>query len=106
MITDLTKYVTDNLAAKYEKIVKGVDEIMGGRILELESTKIRNDGIRKGRLEGRQEGRLEGRNQLLVTIIEGMEDRYGMTIEDACAYAGVTRNQYEQAKEELSKLDE
>ena len=109
-LTDLTKYVTDNLAAKYDKIVEGVDDIMGGHLLEFESTRIKNAGVREGRREGRKEGRregrLEGRNQLLVTIIEGMADRYGMTIEDACAHAGVTRDQYEQAKEELSKIDE
>ena len=83
---------------------------MGGHLLEFESTRIKNAGVREGRREGRKEGRregrLEGRNQLLVTIIEGMTDRYGMTIDDACTHAGVTCDQYEQAKEELSKIDE
>jgi predicted transposase/invertase (TIGR01784 family) len=52
--------VIKHLAAKYEKVRKGVGESMGGKVLEYEAKDILNRGRAEGRDEGRREGRAEG----------------------------------------------
>lgn len=52
-----------------ENIAKGkVDEIMGGRVLELESERLLREGKAEGRAEGRIEGRAEGQSLLAKTV--------------------------------------
>ena len=60
MIRDMTVKVADSLAVKWSNVKKGVEDIMGGEILELEVDKILNRGIDIGKAEGRTEGILEG----------------------------------------------
>lgn len=55
-----TKNTPEVLAAKYEKVRKGVGESMGGKVLEYEAKDILNRGRAEGRDEGRREGRAEG----------------------------------------------
>jgi len=43
-VLQLLKYVSDHLAQKYKNIVKGVDSIMGGQLLEFDTTKAYHDG--------------------------------------------------------------
>ena len=40
IIIELSKKVIDNIARKYEKIRKGVDGIMGGKVIETEAKKM------------------------------------------------------------------
>jgi predicted transposase YdaD len=58
---DMIKYVLRHIAAGYDNIVEGVTAVMGGTVLECESKKIYNEGIREGILEGKRKGRNEGR---------------------------------------------
>ena len=48
-IRELIRRIADYIFSKSEKVRKGMDEIMGGQVLELESDKL----IKKGRIEGR-----------------------------------------------------
>ena len=52
MIRDMTVKVAVILAVKWSNVKKGVEDIMGGEILELEADKILNRGIDIGRTEG------------------------------------------------------
>ena len=56
VIRDMTVKVADSLAAKWQNVRKGVGDIMGGAILELEVDKILNRGKEEGKTEGRKEG--------------------------------------------------
>ena len=56
IIIELSKKVIDNIARKYEKIRKGVDGIMGGKVIETEAKKMYNKGILIGEENGRSEG--------------------------------------------------
>ena len=69
IIRDMTVKVVFSLAAKWANVMKGVESIMGGEILELEADKILNRGIDIGRTEGMSEGLSIGRTEGLV---EGM----------------------------------
>ena len=51
VILDMSKKVIEGLARKYEKVQKGVKEIMGGRVLEHEGKTILNQGIELGKRE-------------------------------------------------------
>lgn len=78
-LINMTVKVVENLAEKYEHVVKGVIEAMTGKKLEYlsreEFYKIRNEGLAAGREEGlaagREEGlaagREEGRSEGMVT---------------------------------------
>ena len=52
IIRDMTVKVVFSLAAKWANVMKGVESIMGGEILELEVDKILNRGIDIGKADG------------------------------------------------------
>ena len=50
-ILDMSKKVLENIAAKYQNVQKGVNDIMGGKVLEHEGKTIFNAGVAEGRRE-------------------------------------------------------
>ena len=62
----ISKKVIDNIARKYERIRKGVDGIMGGKVIETEAKKMYNKGI----LIGKENGRSEGEQNKLKELIK------------------------------------
>ena len=62
-ILEMSDTVIKHLAAKYEKVRKGVGESMGGKVLEYEAKDILNRGRAEGYLEGEACGRREGRDE-------------------------------------------
>ena len=52
--------VINEIAKKYQNVLKGVNTIMGGPLLETNARRIKNEGIAEGRAEGRAEGKIEG----------------------------------------------
>ena len=75
MICDMTVKVADSLAVKWSNAKKGVEDIMGGEILELEADKILNRGIDIGKAEGHSIGKAEGISEgLSIGRTEGLVD--------------------------------
>lgn len=99
-IIEMTKKVLEQLAAKYDRVRKGVDEAMGGKILDYEAKDILNEGIRMGRLEGMQagirEGKREGMQQQSMICYLNAISR-GMRHEDAMAIAEISEQAAAQA---------
>ena len=60
VILAMSRKVIEHLAAKYEKVAKGVSQQMGGKVLNYEAKDILNRGRAEGRREGREAGRTEG----------------------------------------------
>ena len=56
IIVELSKKVVDNIAKKYKKITRGVERVMGGKVIETEAKKMYNRGIKIGEENGRNEG--------------------------------------------------
>ena len=81
MIRDMTVKVADSLAAKWSNVKKGVEDIMGGEILELEADKILNRGIDIGRTEGLVDGMISLVRDGLLDLAEGAK-RVNMTQEE------------------------
>ena len=105
----MSERVLANLAKSYGNIRKGLGTVMGGKILDYEAKRIRNEGWNAGLNAGRDEGwnaglnagRNEGRNEGVIigtvttlrdigmddrTIISKIMDKYGLTQEMAESY--------------------
>ena len=60
-IMDMANKVLVHIARKYENVREGVKQVMGGRVLDYEAKRIKNEGREEGRAEGREEGIVEGK---------------------------------------------
>ena len=81
IIRDMTVKVVFSLAAKWANVMKGVESIMGGEILELEVDKILNRGIDIGRTEGVVSSMISLVRDGLLDMAEGAK-RANMTQEE------------------------
>ncbi|MBQ9404257.1 MAG: hypothetical protein IJU15_04665 [Synergistaceae bacterium] len=63
-ILDMSKKVLENIAAKYQNIQKGVNDIMGGQVLEHEGKTIYNAGVAVGEERGRREEKFDTARRL------------------------------------------
>ena len=67
LYTDLTKLIikiADYIFRKEEDIRKGIGDIMGGKVLELESERLKAEGQAIGRAEGQAIGQAQGEARL------------------------------------------
>lgn len=98
LYTDLNRLIvriSDYIFRKEEKIRKGVDEVMGGKVLQLESERLLELGEARGKIigmaEGKAEGKAEGeaigeaRMRMLINrlIADGRMDEIGKIIDSA-----------------------
>ena len=80
VILAMSRKVIEHLAAKYEKVAKGVSQQMGGKVLELESDKL----IAKGKEQGLELGKQETAVKMLLAgkyAIEEIADISGLAME-------------------------
>jgi len=76
VILDMSKKVLENIARKYENVQQGVNEIMGGRVLEHEGKKIFNEGVAVGEARGEARGRYEANFETARRLRQmGMSDK-------------------------------
>ena len=73
-IMDMSERVLENIARSYENIRKGVGTVMGGKILDYEAKRIRNEGINEGFNKGINEGFNKGINEGFNKGITGAVD--------------------------------
>ena len=94
LYTDLNRLIvriSDYIFQKEEKIRKGVDEVMGGKVLQLESERLLELGEARGKIIGKAEGKAEGeaigeaRMRMLINrlIADGRMDEIGKIIDSA-----------------------
>ena len=70
LIEDMISKVTAKMAYKHERVRKGVDEIMGGRVLEHRAKTIYESGEKEGIKEGVSLGEKQGQDKLASAIHE------------------------------------
>lgn len=51
-IMDMSNKVLMHIARKYENVMEGVKQVMGGRVLDYEAKRIKNEGIVEGKAAG------------------------------------------------------
>lgn len=71
-LVDMTNRVLENIAAKYQKVRKGVKNAMGGQILEYEAKSIKNEGMKEGKMEERMTSIRELMKNLHFTAEQAM----------------------------------
>ena len=67
MYTDLTKLIikiADYIFREEDNVRKGIGDIMGGKVLELESERLKAEGKAIGRAEGEAIGQVQGEARL------------------------------------------
>ena len=70
MIVDMSKKVVRNLLGnKFPEVRKEVEIMMGGKVLDFEAKRIKDQAIKEGLEEGRAEGRAEAYKAGLVSLI-------------------------------------
>ena len=62
----MSRKVIEHLAAKYEKVAKGVSQQMGGKVLNYEAKDILNRGRAEGRREGEEQTKIQIAKKLLA----------------------------------------
>ena len=94
LYADLNKLIiriSDYIFRKEENVRKGVDEVMGGKVLQLESERLREEGMAIGEARGKAEGetigmmRGEARLSALINrlILDGRSDEIQKVVTDA-----------------------
>lgn len=81
LYTDLNKLIiriSNYIFREEEKVRKGVDEVMGGKVLQLESERLREEGMAIGKAEG------EARLSALINrlILDGRSDEIQKVVTD------------------------
>lgn len=87
-IHDMSNKVLEHIAVKYDSVKKGVQSVMGGKVLDYEAKTILN----KGREEGVEEGiramvsALKDLNIPAQTILEKLQEKFSLSLETAKKY--------------------
>ena len=74
---DLNKLIiriADHIFRNEENVRKGVDEVMGGKVLQLESERLREEGEMRGKAEGEAIGEERLRRLINHLIADGRMD--------------------------------
>ncbi|MCD8364021.1 MAG: hypothetical protein LUC98_13890 [Lachnospiraceae bacterium] len=90
-LMEMSIKVVENIAIKYERVWKGVKEIMGGKILEYETKTIL------------REGRSQGACQNLIHNVDNVMKNLGWSLDEACRVVGSSSEEYQSAKEILAR---
>ena len=93
LYTDLNKLIvriSDYIFRNEKNVRKGVDEVMGGKVLQLESERLREEGMAIGEARGEARGKAEGEARIRALInhliSDGRVDEIQRIVnsEDAC----------------------
>lgn len=85
IIVELSKKVVDNIARKYDKITRGVDEIMGGKVIETEAKRMYNNGRHEGIIIGAI-GTLKDLNMSENEIEKHIIKKFDLSEDEAAKY--------------------
>ena len=97
----------DYVCKESSRARKGIGDIMGGQVLELESEKfdrLLREGLEKARIEGRMEGRMEGRKEEqiagMIAVATRMLQIGNYEIEEISKISGLSMEQVLEIKKE------
>lgn len=92
--------ISDYLAANNDSVKKGIGDVMGGKVLELESEKLLKTGMETGIKTGMKTGMKKGQ---ITTLKELINDGI-LTVQEAAKRAGMTEEEFELYEEEKVTL--
>lgn len=68
-LLETAKNVIDEIAKKYQNVVKGMSDVMGGALLETNARRIKNEGIAEGRMKGIAEGSAKTQIRIFLNLL-------------------------------------
>lgn len=83
-ICDMSNKVLEHIAVKYDSVKKGVQSVMGGKVLEYEAKTIRNEGLDEG-IRGAVSA-LKKLNIPIQNILTIIQEEYKLSLETAKKY--------------------
>ena len=97
-LMEMSEMVLEKIAAGYEQVREGVKKVMGGKVLDYEARRIKNEGIMLGRQEGidegialgRRKGHEEGRQEGKLEMLYDLVRNDFISIKDAAAQIGMS----------------
>ena len=94
-IVDMSNKVLEHIARKYDNVREGVKSVMGGKVLDYEAKRIKNEGLKEGLREGRHEGRLEMLFELVGNNI--------LSLKEAAVQAKLTEEAFQEKMQSYSR---
>ncbi|MCD8220786.1 MAG: hypothetical protein LUD07_01095 [Clostridiales bacterium] len=94
VMQEMSVKVLVNLAVKYDRLREEVRDVMGGKVIMTEATRILNQGRAEGRVEGKAEGRAEGKTETLFENMQALMETMTWSAEQALAALKVPEDQY------------
>ncbi len=67
---EMTQRVVAGLAKNYAQVREGVDNIMGGKVLDYEAKRILQRGILEGEIKGEIKGKTKGRIEMCIELVQ------------------------------------
>ncbi len=91
---EMSVKVLVNLAVKYDRLKEEVRDVMGGKVIMTEATRILNQGRAEGMVEGKAKGRAEGKTETLFENMQALMETMKLSAEQALAALKVPEDQY------------
>ena len=91
------KVVRNLLKDKFPEVRREVEIMMGGKVLDFEAKRIKDQAIKEGREEGLEKGREEALSSLVNSLrkfVKDLEEMYNIVVENEL-YKNVTKEQVE-----------
>ena len=93
---ELILRISDYILRNKEKARKGLGDVMGGKVLELESDRLIQKGLELGRTQGLEQGISQGLAQSVSALL-----RKGKTVEEISDLLDLSLDYVQKIKKEL-----
>lgn len=95
-LMELILRISDYILRNKEKARKGLGDVMGGKVLELESDRLIQKGLELGRTQGLEQGISQGLAQSISALL-----RKGKTVEEISDLLDLSLDYVQKIKKEL-----
>ena len=99
-LMELILRISDYILRNKEKARKGLGDVMGGKVLELESDRLIQKGLELGRTQGLEQGISQGISQGLAQSVSALL-RKGKTVEEIADLLDLSLDYVQKIKKEL-----
>ena len=96
---DLNKLIikiADYICQSEEVVRKGIGDVMGGKVLELESERLRAEGEKIGEIKGEIRGEAKGEERLSILINRLILDGRSAEIQSVVTNAEIRKQMYKE----------
>ena len=88
--------IADYICQSEEVVRKGIGDVMGGKVLELESERLRAEGEKIGEIKGEIRGEAKGEERLSILINRLILDGRSAEIQPVVTNAEIRKQMYKE----------